>query len=93
MALVTLGIPSMGRVQAEGMAEMGLDLATLLHWHLQCNHFPPVHDAFIPAAKEAIIAVECEDEDALIQLPNGKVLEAWRVVEGLHLDTFIGRDE
>ena len=37
----------MGRLQAEEMKTL-LDLDSALHWHLQYNHYPPIHTSFIP---------------------------------------------
>jgi hypothetical protein len=31
-----------------------IDLDTSLHYHLRNNHYPPVSDAFIDTAKQAI---------------------------------------
>jgi hypothetical protein len=55
-----------------------------------------VHRSFIPSAKKAIaICQQGIDEDnpelyqTKIELPNGKVLTAAAIVEGLHLDYFL----
>lgn len=85
----------MGHLSAMDMAAHApLDVA--LVWHLQSNHFPPVHTDFIPVAKQAIAAaVEAwvvDDPDPLaeeVEMPNGIVKALGDIVEGLHLDAFI----
>lgn len=91
----------MGRMGTEAMLEMvKQDIA--LAWHLQSNHYPPHPPELIPTAKAAIEAGCDGDADRLIQLPEGiewrdgrTKIEAWRIIESLHLDPFIddGYDE
>lgn len=89
----------MGRSSLEGMMEMG-DLDTVLSWHLQSNHYPPHPPIMIPVAKAAIDAANDIDYDRLIDLPEGvnyrdgrSSVEAWRIIESFHLDSFIEQDE
>ncbi|GAI66627.1 unnamed protein product [marine sediment metagenome] len=42
----------MGRLQAEEMV-VRLKEDEALKWHLYCNHYPPVNEAFLPVAKKA----------------------------------------
>ena len=74
-----------GRISEEGRLKI----------HLQNNHYPPVHSAFIPACKEAIEACQPwnSDYDKQIKLCNGKVKSAAEIVKGLHLHSFITEDE
>lgn len=57
--------------------------------HLQHNHFPPVDLSFAGAALEAIELCSMEDYDVTLTLPNGNVVAAWQVVEGLHLEEMV----
>lgn len=94
----------MGTTGAMGMADnvneglVSLDAA--LHWHLTSNHFPPVPTTMIPVAKAAIEALNDDDGDREIPLPEGietrdglTVLPAWRVSESLHLWSFVTPDD
>ena len=87
----------MGWTRASEMAEAvnnrSLDINQALTYHLQCNHFPPVSRAFIPACIEAIQLVSQGDYDDMIDLPNGRRMAAAEVVKGLHLDAFIEQEE
>ena len=81
--------------------EIKLDAA--LTWHLQGNHYPPVSTAFIPIAKEAIEIAKGavnlfedgfeeearEDLETVLTLPNGKKLTVEKIVEGLHLESWV----
>jgi len=67
-----------------------------LHWHLTANHYPPIHDSFIPIAQQVIErateAVVVEDESIWqeqIKMPNGKTMSVADIYEGLHLDSFV----
>lgn len=78
----------MGNLQATEFANR-TDEGTGLRWHLQHNHFPPVHPDFIESAKTALDHAEAEEWDHEIELPNGKVLTVSRIIEGLHLGPFL----
>lgn len=89
----------MGSLQAQEMARLA-DLDTALRWHLHSNHYPPLPLAFLPTCKAAIEAMEEEEAERLIDLPDGiswrdgrTAVEAWRIVESLHLGAFIGARE
>ena len=74
----------MGSLQASEMAER-LSFDQSLRWHLAYNHFPSVSLDFVDSCKQAINSGKTEQWDRLIELPNGKLLTATEVIEGLHL--------
>ena len=83
----------MGRQWIEGFLEMGVDADIALGYHLKANHYPPVSGDFIPACKKAIEAGNNGEQDKEIEMCNGKILTASRIIEGLHLDSFLEYDE
>lgn len=96
----------MGHSTAQGFADAVndgyLSLNSALHHHLTANHFPPVPVAFVPVCNAAIDAANEDESDRLITLPEGiewkdgrEAVEAWRLVESFHLDSFVdsGWDE
>jgi hypothetical protein len=82
----------MGRAQAEEMASL-TDLSTAVSWHLKSNHYPPVHEAFLPVALEAIELASQGDWDTIQEYPNGIERTVAHTIEGLHLDTYVTHDE
>lgn len=82
----------MGRMQAEEMREL-LSRNQALRWHLQSNHYPPIHEIFIPIAEEAIERANAGEWEKEIEMPNGKTLTVGEIVEGLHLDSFLDVEE
>ena len=70
-----------------------IDLRTSLYYHLQSNHYPPVHVIFIDAAIEAINFVNDGYPNNEIALPNGISKAAWEIVEELHLEFYLDNDE
>ena len=71
-----------------------------LEIHLRYNHYPPIHNIFIPVAQKAIkLAQQAIDEEnnelcnEIIDLPNGKKLSVYKIIEGLHLDSFLEDNE
>ena len=78
----------MGRSSAEEMMSM-LKQDQALRCHLQYNHYPPVHEVFIPVAKEAIDRGNQEDWDHVIEMPNGRKLAVAQIIEELHLEFFL----
>lgn len=78
----------MGRLQAEEIKAM-LPEDQALKWHLQCNHYPPINLVFLPVAQKAIELAKQEDWEEVIELPNGKSLTVVKIIEGLHLETFL----
>ena len=80
----------MGRMQADEMArELPLDAA--LHWHLTCNHYPPLPVALVEPCKAAIEAGQDEDWLRPIPMPEGfrQHVTAGDLIEGLHLESFL----
>lgn len=57
--------------------------------HLQVNHKPPVPATFAASARAAIVFAEDGDWTHQITLPNGRVMDARAIVNGLHLAAFI----
>ena len=82
----------MGRLQAEEMvSQLSQDQA--LSWHLQYNHYPPIHQSFVKVAEEAIDRASEEDYDYVIEMPNGRKLTTAQIIEGLHLESFLDEEE
>jgi hypothetical protein len=87
----------MGRLHAEEFAESvkegNISLEAALEYHLTGNHYPPVHRSFIPVAIKAIELGNNDDWDKEIKMPNGKTLTAAKIIEGLHLESFLEERE
>lgn len=94
----------MGYATARGMAECvdggQISLDQALRWHLTHNHFPPIPESMVPVAKRAIAACNAGEPERILRLPAnarhrrlGKLVPAWVVVGGLHLDAFIDQVE
>ena len=87
----------MGRANAEGIAQAVRDgfmtQEVALTHHLQSNHYPPVHTAFVGACVCAIIACREGDTDQRIQCPNGRTMTAAEIIDGLHLEAFLPRED
>ena len=81
----------MGSLQAREMMN-GLDADQFLVWHLQYNHIPPIHPDFVKSAKRAVELVLAEEYDTDITMPNGLVLPAGEIIEGLHLWDFVEQE-
>ena len=79
----------MGYTGAMGMAESGISLDTMLGWHLQSNHYPPIDLVFVPICIEALDAILDEEPDRQIELPTGLNLTAAQIVEEVHLEPFL----
>lgn len=78
----------MGRQQAEEMVTL-LKEDQALQWHLQYNHYPPIDLAFVPIAQKAIELAKKENWEEVIKMPNGKSLTVVKIIEGMHLETFL----
>lgn len=78
----------MGRLAARDMIEHA-QRDQALAWHLQSNHYPPVHSSFIPAANTAIDACNKGKYKKKIKMPNGITKTASDIIEGLHLENFV----
>jgi hypothetical protein len=86
----------MGSMSARDMANHCPDRETLVRWHLQSNHYPPVPDNMVPVALAAIEAIEHDDAHRTITLPNGVLYRGRRpwasaaeVATAFHLDDLI----
>lgn len=66
-----------------------LSLEAKLSWHLQGNHYPPIDEAFIPVAVQAIECANTNNWDTLIDMPNGLSRTASFIVENMHLEPFV----
>lgn len=87
----------MGHLQAQEMASLASKTIdgwrSAIMWHLQSNHYPPIHEAFLPVAVEAIDFANDGDWEAELEYPNGLVRTVAHTVEGLHLESFLNDDE
>jgi hypothetical protein len=81
------------------LEETDADIRTVLSWHLTSNHYPPVPTSMIDPCLEAIALCEDDNADALVSLPEGTLWRnsdqapAWALVDGLHLEHFLGRED
>jgi hypothetical protein len=86
----------MGGLQAAEFANLvsegQVSLDNALTWHLQSNHYPPVHLDFLPIAKQAIEYANGGDYDTIISMPNGIDKSVAQIIEGLHLESFLCED-
>ena len=82
----------MGRHSLEGMLEVA-SVDQALVWHLQGNHYPPIHPDFIAPAKQAIELANQGKWDTIITLPNGVDKSVGGIIEGLHLESFLTSEE
>lgn len=78
---------------AEHVEDGAVSFDAAIRWHLGSNHFPPINPVFDDAAKTAIENVNVGDYDIEIELPNGRILTSGEIVEQLHLEPFLDRDE
>lgn len=82
-----------GFAEAVGDGDISLDQA--LSYHLQCNHYPPVPASMVPVCKAAIDAINAEEFDKPIDLPEGVSFKgqttapAWEIAEQHHLHAFL----
>lgn len=83
----------MGLSNTTGMADAVKDgqmpIEAAVAYHLQTNHYPPVHSVFIDTALEAIELAQRGKYDTLQTYPNGLRRTVGETVEGLHLAPFI----
>lgn len=81
----------MGSMQAGEMRRF-LAEDQALRWHLTSNHYPPIHEDFLPAITKALEHARAEEWDEQVELPNGRVLTVAEIVEQCHLHTFLEED-
>ena len=89
----------MGYTSASDMAESGFDLDTVLGWHLQSNHYPPVPLSMLDPCKAALEAYWEDESDRLIPLPDPITYKgmdsapAWAIIQQHHLDAWCEGDD
>ena len=44
----------MGKLTAQSIGEVDIPLSVKLKWHLQGNHYPPVHEVFVPLCEHCV---------------------------------------
>lgn len=69
--------------------KFGIGFDTALRTHLRHNHFPPIHEVFVPVAKEAIEKALEGDYDYVQTYPNGLRRPVRSTIEGLHLEDYL----
>lgn len=85
----------MGRVFAEELSVMDMDLRTQLAIHLRTNHYPPVPLEMVDVCIDAIEAYNSGESDKEILLPDGttwrnkEYAPAWAIVDGHHLNPWL----
>lgn len=86
----------MGNLHAREFAglvsEGELELEQAVAWHLRSNHYPPVHEAFVPVAIEAINLAREGSWYTELEYPNGLTRTVLHTMEGLHLGAFLEED-
>jgi hypothetical protein len=75
------------------IAQSNLSLEDKMVWQLQGNHFPPIDEAFIGVAVEAVTRARQQDWDAVLRLPNNLERTVHSVVTMLHLEPFVQTQE
>jgi len=70
-----------------------INLDTALLYHLQSNHYPPIHKIFIETAKKAIEFGNKENWDKEIKLPNGVTKTVGDIINELHLVPFLDQNK
>ncbi len=78
---------------AEAVAEGKLPLDAALEYHLTVNHYPPIPLDLLPVTRRAVELAGAGEWDAEQELPSrcgGREVTVARIVEGLHLDAFVG---
>jgi hypothetical protein len=84
---------------AEALNDGLVSLQRAIGWHLQSNHYPPVPTVMNAPALAAIEALNEDDGDRLIDLPEGvefrdgrTSVEAHVLAESFHLYGFVNDD-
>ena len=95
----------MGSMGAIGMIEtgnkLGIPRESILAWHLESNHYPPVNSIFIPVAIEAIKYAQKGKYTKILDLKkitggngfNKPKMTVEEIMTGLHLWDFIEENE
>jgi len=83
----------MGYNTSVDIAESNLPMDEKLSWHLQGNHYPPISEEFIPVAERAIRYHNEGRYEEFIDMPNGLTRRVDFIVENLHLEPFLDKEE
>lgn len=89
----------MGRVFAEDLSDMDMDLKTQLGYHLRVNHYPPVPLTMVEPCIQAIEAHNDEAYHREIPLPEGVLWRgktsapAYAIIDAHHLEAWLYDDE
>lgn len=85
----------MGHLQASEMSRFLGASYTALHWHLTCNHYPPLPQELVQTAQQAVEAANAGEWDKELHLPPGIALRGQQtataalLVETMHLEAFL----
>jgi hypothetical protein len=85
----------MGRMFAEEISGMEIDLEGQIAMHLRANHYPPVPLSMVQPCIEAIDAYWDNEIDKKIQLPEGitwknqNTAPAYALIDAHHLDPWV----
>lgn len=89
----------MGLSSAMDMRDQDISLEAQISWHLQSNHYPPIHESMIPTCIEAIDLANCGMWNVNVSLPEGvgyrglTVAPVWAIIEQHHLEPWLEEDE
>lgn len=64
---------------------------TMLHWHLEHNHYPPMGQ-YLDLAREALALGRLDGWDCIVEHNHPEIradIRAAEVISGLHLEEFI----
>ena len=78
----------MGKLFTESIERVDIPLGVKLKWHLQFNHYPPVHEVFVPLCEQVIACANAGEWNAVLDMPNGLSRTVAYIVENLHLEPF-----
>ena len=87
----------MGRMQAEAMLEMDIDLETSITWQLRNNHYPPVPEEMIHVAVKAVrLCREDKFDETIVTFFEhqfyGWSVPAYAIVEAYHLEPWVNEE-
>jgi len=77
-----------GKLFTESIEQVDIPLGVKLKWHLQFNHYPPVHEVFVPLCEQVIACANAGEWNAVLDMPNGLSRTVAYIVENLHLEPF-----
>jgi hypothetical protein len=85
----------MGNTFAADLATMDLSLSDSIRIHLTSNHYPPVPSSMVQPCIDAIDAINDEEGETLIELPDGVFWRgethapAYAIAEAHHLHNWL----